>query len=271
MASEVNVVCEDYDPEFSMGDQMFTDLNISRDLGRDYREQCAKLGRSTELAPEVYVLQQSVWPFASRKGKLTAVLPDNVGHSSTSPFLDYSTNYVARQLREEVNHFTEYYQVKFKGRTLYWDHSLGTCTLSASFPKGDKRLTVSLYQAVVLLLFAHIPPNSNESLTFEEIKSGVGMEDAELRRTLQSLACGKKKVLLKKPPGRDVNDGDAFVINDGFEDKGTVVHINSIQSKETVRVCFSSASGLYVILKRIPPCHLGRGNDPHPQCHRRRS
>lgn len=61
-------------------------------------------------------------------------------------------------------------------------------------------------------------------------------EDAELRRTLQSLACGKKRVILKQPAGKDVNDGDLFVFNENFEDERPLVHINSVQSKETVRI-----------------------------------
>jgi cullin-4 len=64
-------------------------------------------------------------------------------------------------------------------------------------------------------------------------------EDAELRRTLQSLACGKKKVLKKIPPGRDVEDGDLFRFNNDFEDPRAKVHINSIQAK--VSVCLRHA------------------------------
>lgn len=62
--------------------------------------------------------------------------------------------------------------------------------------------------------------------------------DGELRRTLQSLACGKKRVLKKQPGGKDVNDGDAFYFNVDFTDPGYRVHINSIQVKDTV-CCFS--------------------------------
>lgn len=47
-------------------------------------------------------------------------------------------------------------------------------------------------QTVVLMLF-----NDAESLTFQEIKDASAIEDKELRRTLQSLACGKVRVLNK--------------------------------------------------------------------------
>lgn len=62
-------------------------------------------------------------------------------------------------------------------------------------------------------------------------------EDKELRRTLQSLACGNKKVLKKRPVGKDVGDEDVFYFNADFTDSRAKVHINSIQSKETVRPC----------------------------------
>ena len=60
-------------------------------------------------------------------------------------------------------------------------------------------------------------------------------EDDDLRRTLQSLACGKKRVLSKKPRGPDVNDGDTFSYNAAFEDPAYRVRIPSFQEKETVR------------------------------------
>ena len=62
------------------------------------------------------------------------------------------------------------------------------------------------------------------------------IEDVELRRTLQSLACGKKRVLKKSPMGREVEDGDVFRFNAEFTDPRPKIHINSIQVKETVSV-----------------------------------
>lgn len=74
------------------------------------------------------------------------------------------------QLQDELTAFTAYYKLKYKGRTLEWDHSLGTAMLEAQFTKGVKKLTVSLYQAVVLLLF-----NAERELRFEDVKAGAGM------------------------------------------------------------------------------------------------
>jgi cullin 3 len=42
------------------------------------------------------------------------------------------------------------------------------------------------------------------------------MGDADLARTLQSLACGKFRILLKSPKGRDVATTDRFAFNEAF-------------------------------------------------------
>ncbi len=41
--------------------------------------------------------------------------------------------------------------------------------------------------------------NDADTLGLAEIAEGTGIEDKELRRTLQSLACGKVRVLQKVP------------------------------------------------------------------------
>lgn len=63
-------------------------------------------------------------------------------------------------------------------------------------------------------------------------------EDSELRRTLQSLACGKARVLVKSPKGKEVEDGDTFMFNGEFKHKLFRIKINQIQMKETVRTGF---------------------------------
>ena len=51
-----------------------------------------------------------------------------------------------------------------------------------------------MLQAVVLMLF-----NDVDSLSLADMRDASGIEDKELRRTLQSLACGKIRVLNKEP------------------------------------------------------------------------
>ena len=128
--------------------------------------------------------------------------------------------------------FKTFYLSKHSGRKLQWQPSLGHCVLRSSFPnvshmwcasigvtccyciccQGDKDLQVSLYQTLVLLLF-----NDSDELMFQEIQDATGISKyhyayqlmtlfhwillvpAELNRTLQSLACGKVRVITKVP------------------------------------------------------------------------
>ena len=58
-------------------------------------------------------------------------------------------------------------------------------------------------------------------------------DDAELQRTLQSLACARYRVLSKSPKGKDVNPGDIFTVNLNFSHPKYRIKINQIQAKET--------------------------------------
>ncbi|KAJ8589085.1 Cullin-domain-containing protein [Rhizopogon salebrosus TDB-379] len=195
---------ERYDPEFGMGDHMFNDLALSRDVMREYHARIADDDSAQRLS--VVVLQRSVWPFVARK-KDVDLLPS---------------------MQADLDRYTTFYKVKHQGHKLDWDHSLGTATLKARFAAGPKDLSVSLYQAVVLLLF-----NEDAELGYGQILEATRMDDGELKRTLQSLACANKKVLKKRPVGKEVNEDDVFCFNADFTDARAKVHINSIQAKET--------------------------------------
>lgn len=56
-------------------------------------------------------------------------------------------------MHTDLMNYATFYKAKHQGHKLEWDHSLGTATIKARFAAGNKDLTVSLYQAVVLLLF----------------------------------------------------------------------------------------------------------------------
>jgi cullin 4 len=124
--------------------------------------------------------------------------------------------------------FEKFYSSKFQGRQLQWQHSLAHCLVKATFPSGKKELLLSLFQTVVLLCF-----NSAVEVSFKDIKEQTRIEDGELRRTLQSLACGKVRVLQKSPKGKDVGDDDVFHFHAGFTNQLYRIKINSIQMKET--------------------------------------
>ena len=69
-------------------------------------------------------------------------------------------------MQDEISKYTTFYKNKHQGHKLDWDHALGTATLRARFKGGEKELSVSVYQAIVLLLF-----NDAEEVAFSEIKT----------------------------------------------------------------------------------------------------
>ncbi|KAL3616891.1 Cullin-4 [Castilleja foliolosa] len=185
---------------------MFKDIELSKEINESFKQSSqarTKLPSGIEMS--VHVLTTGYWP--------------------TYPPMDAR---LPHELNLYQDIFKEFYLSKYSGRRLMWQNSLGQCVLKAEFPKGRKELVVSLFQTTVLMLF-----NDAEKLSFEDIKESTGIVDQELRRTLQSLACGKFRVLQKDPRGRDVADEDDFVFNDQFTAPLYRIKINAIQMRET--------------------------------------
>ncbi|XP_050669616.1 cullin-4A isoform X1 [Leptidea sinapis] len=178
---------------------MFKDMELSKDINVTYKQE------SSGLELSVYILTMGFWP---SYGPVEVRLP--------------------AELTRHQDHFAKFYLAKHSGRKLQWQPTLGHCVLRAHFAQGNKELQVSLFQALVLLLF-----NDGDNLSFEEIKTSTNIEEGELRRTLQSLACGKARVLSKTPRGREVQDADCFLFNQDFTNKLFRIKINQIQMKET--------------------------------------
>lgn len=190
-------------------ESMFKDMDLAREEMMSYNQLLDDRG-GKPAGPDlnVNVLSAAAWP----------TYPDvavNIPPSIAKVMADFETHYKA----------------KHSGRKLTWKHSLAHCQLRAKFPRGNKELVVSGFQAVVLLLFNDIPADKHVSYT--EIRASSGLVDAELKRTLQSLACAKYQVLKKHPKGRDINETDTFTFNAGFTDPKLRVKINQIQLKET--------------------------------------
>ena len=61
------------------------------------------------------------------------------------------------------------------------------------------------------------------------------VEEKELERTLQSLACGRSRVLIKSSKGKEIYKTDTFSLNPHFVSPLYRLKINQIQLKETVQ------------------------------------
>ncbi|KAF9936772.1 hypothetical protein BGZ65_002056 [Modicella reniformis] len=97
--------------------------------------------------------------------------------------------------------------------------------------QGIKELQLSLFQAIILLLFNDV---DDSLLSYKDIRQLSNIEPKELSRTLQSLACGKYRVLVKHPKSKDVSETDEFTFNKEFTASLTRIKINAIQLKETL-------------------------------------
>uniref|UniRef100_A0A8C6Y9G3 Cullin 4B n=1 Tax=Naja naja TaxID=35670 RepID=A0A8C6Y9G3_NAJNA len=188
---------------------MFKDMELSKDIMIQFKQYMQNQNVPGNIELTVNILTMGYWP---------TYVPMEVHLPSEMVKL------------QEI--FKTFYLGKHSGRKLQWQSTLGHCVLKAEFKEGKKELQVSLFQTLVLLMF-----NEGEEFSLEEIKQATGIEDGELRRTLQSLACGKARVLAKSPKGKDVEDGDKFTCNDDFRHKLFRIKINQIQMKETV-ICF---------------------------------
>ncbi|KAI8628638.1 cullin-4A [Xylariaceae sp. FL1651] len=188
-------------------EQMFKDQQLARDEMASYKAWREGNGyNKSKLDLTVSILSAAAWPTYPDTRLL---LPEEVA--------------------SQIEQFDAYYVNKHTGRRLTWKHSLAHCVVKATFNKGPKELLVSAYQAAVLTLFNQ----AEEFLSYQQIAEHSGLSGQDLDRTLQSLACGKVRVLIKNPKGKDVNPTDAFTVNKAFTDPKYRVKINQIQLKET--------------------------------------
>ncbi|XP_033637591.1 cullin-4A-like [Asterias rubens] len=183
---------------------MFKDMELSKDIMIAFKQHIQHQNIPGNVDLTVNILTMGYWPTYT---PMEVHLPAEMV-----------------KLQEIFKHF---YLSKHSGRKLQWQPNLGHCVVKAQF-KEVKELHVSLFQSLVLLLF-----NEGNDYTLEDIAQATGIEDTELRRTLQSLACGKARVITKTPKGRDVDDGDKFFFNNDFRHRLCRIKINQVQMKET--------------------------------------
>ncbi|KAE8442006.1 hypothetical protein EG329_003942 [Mollisiaceae sp. DMI_Dod_QoI] len=187
-------------------EQMFKDQELAREEMGSYKETLENSKPSIDL--NVSVLSAAAWP--------------------TYP--DVEVN-LPHDIAEIIKRYDRHYKNKHTGRRLTWKHALAHSVVKATFNKGPRELLVSAFQAIVLVLFNDA--EAKTGLSYKAIQTATGLVDAELQRTLQSLACAKFRILSKTPKGRDVNLNDHFTFNQGFWEQKYRIKINQIQLKET--------------------------------------
>jgi len=191
-------------------EQMFKDIQISDDNMRGFKEATSG---STEMAKavgkldiDVRVLTTGMWP---TQQSIPCSLPP--------------------RLKAATDAYSKWYLAKHTGRQLTWQTSLGTMMLQARFPRGNKLLSVSTQQGLLLLQF-----NGTDSpLSVAEIQGRTGMTAEQMTRSLMSLAKGKHKVLITSCTTSEISDSDTFEINNDFSAKMTKIKIAQGVAKES--------------------------------------
>lgn len=192
-------------------EQMFKDQQIAREEMSSFKSLLEGIGLGkSSLDLQVNILSAAAWP----------TYPD-------------TQLVVPRNVAKQIGLFEDFYVHKHTGRRLTWKHSLAHCIVKAQFNKGPKELLVSAFQAVVLTLFNQLDAVPDGFLTYKQIADGSGLNGPDLDRTLQSLACGKVRVITKHPKGKEVLPTDTFTVNKTFTDPKFRIKINQVQLKET--------------------------------------
>jgi cullin-4 len=185
---------------------MFRDMELSKDINAALKQHMDNMPNASDYKIDltVSILSMAFWPtYQLMEVNIPSkfvILTKNL-HEMIYILIGELTKY------QEV--FKKFYHGKYSGRKLQWQPNLGSAVLKAKFNPGSKELKVSLFQTLCLLHFN----NTSDPVSFQEILEATNIEDGELRRTLQSLACGKARVLLKLPKGKDIGDHDKFIVN----------------------------------------------------------
>ncbi|KAI3659183.1 hypothetical protein MP638_006965 [Amoeboaphelidium occidentale] len=174
---------------------MFTDIRISSENMTHFKQYLTQNNIKLPCDLNVNVLTSTFWPLTN--ASVDAGLSTNNGYPE--PIVKCA----------EV--FQDFYLGRHNGRKLDWQTTLGSLDIVVKFEKRKHELLVSFYQGAILMFF-----NDEDTLFYEDLKAKIRIPEPELVRSLQSLSCGKYKVLLKNPKSKDISSSDVFTFNNQF-------------------------------------------------------
>ncbi|KAF9113623.1 Cullin-3 [Mortierella sp. AM989] len=186
---------------------MFQDMRLTTDTMASFRDFLENAVDPPPIELSVTVLTSTYWPVPSIP--VTCNLP--------ADFL------------AATRVFERFYTSRHNGRKLTWHTTMGNVDLRATFDTRKHELNVSTMAAMVLLLFNNVA--DGESLSYTEIEEETGLPAENLKRTLQSVACGKFKILIKEPKSRDISETDTFKFNSAFTEKLSRIKIQTVASR----------------------------------------
>lgn len=179
--------------------RMFQDMQISKDLNKDFRDHLDSVGSSKAVDSNFSILGTGFWPLQA---------PSTHFHPPA-------------EISAEIERFTRFYKHKHDGRKLTWLWHLCKGEIRAGYCKSSKTIftfQVSIYQMAILLLF-----NEKDTYTYEDMVSATQLSTEVLDQALAVIL--KAKVLLVAG-GEKPGPGKSFNLNYDFKSKKIRVNLN---------------------------------------------
>lgn len=186
--------------------RMFQDMQISKDLNKDFKAHLEGVGTSKAVDSAFSILGTGFWPL-------------------TPPSTHFQP---PAEIATEIERFTRFYKHKHDGRKLTWLWHLCKGEIKASYCKNSKTpytFQVSIYQMAILLLY-----NEKDTHSYEDMLSATQLSNDVLDHALGVIL--KAKVLLITSEGK-AGPGKSFKLNYEFKNKKIRVNLNLGAVKET--------------------------------------
>ncbi|CZR36715.1 putative SCF complex member Cullin 1 [Fusarium proliferatum ET1] len=181
--------------------RMFQDMQISKDLNKDFREHLEGVEYTKAVDSTFSILGTGFWPL-------------------TAPSTDFNP---PPEIAAEIERFIRFYKHKHDGRKLTWLWHLCKGEIKAGYCKASKTpytFQVSIYQMAILLLF-----NEKDTYSYEDILSATQLSKEVLDQALAVIL--KAKVLIMSgAAGEKPGAGKSFKLNYDFKSKKIRVNLN---------------------------------------------
>ncbi|TIB95913.1 Cullin-domain-containing protein [Wallemia mellicola] len=188
--------------------QKMEDMRTSADNMKSFKTYKNTKEKESENADlNVNVLTASYWPISAQVN--TCTLPAEM-----------------MRLQQQYERF---YLQRHSGRRMLWQVTQGSVDLKVEFQNRKYEINVSTLAAIILLLFENV--DDEEWVSYQDIMNATNIAEGELKRNLQTLACGKYKLLEKDPKSKDVKVTDKFRINNNFSSPLAKIKIATIANR----------------------------------------
>lgn len=189
--------------------RMFQDMQISKDLNKDFAEHLSSVGSPSGVDSTFSILGTGFWPL-------------------TPPSTHFQP---PAEIAAEIERFARFYKHKHDGRKLTWLWHLCKGEMKTGYCKSSKTpytLQVSIYQMAILLLF-----NEKDAYAYEDMLSATQLSGEVLDQALAVIL--KAKVLLVSGGAGDnkPGPGKTFSLNFDFKSKKIRVNLNLGGIKES--------------------------------------